>query len=107
MRIMTDTILELLSVHGIDANVKWPNDIYVAGRKICGILIEHAVRGTSLVHSIIGVGLNVNQTMFDESLPDPTSMLLETDSGELDPDLLLEELMDIFHKNIDNITYNR
>jgi hypothetical protein len=45
--------------------------------------------------------------MFDESLPDPTSMLLETDGGELDPDLLLEELMDIFHKNIDNITYNR
>lgn len=107
MGIVTDTILELLSDHGIDANVKWPNDIYVAGRKICGILIEHAVRGRSLVHSIIGVGLNVNQTMFDESLPDPTSMLLETDGEELDPDLLLEELMDIFHKNIDNITYNR
>lgn len=107
MGIVTDTILEFLSDHGIDATVKWPNDIYVAGRKICGILIEHAVRGRSLVHSIIGVGLNVNQTMFDESLPDPTSMLLETDGGELDPDLLLEELMDIFHKNIDNITYNR
>ena len=74
--IISLSVVELLAVHGIDARIKLPNDIYVNDKKICGILIEHSVLGSSLVHSIIGVGLNVNQLDFDESLANPTSMLL-------------------------------
>ena len=96
--IISKTIVEFLSRHGIDARIKLPNDIYVADRKICGILIEHSVLGSSLVHSIIGIGLNVNQTIFDESLPNPTSMLLEKGKGLDDLQSLLEELLDIFLK---------
>ncbi len=45
--------------------IKWPNDIYVDDRKIGGVLIENIVAGSNIKQSIIGIGLNVNQTFFD------------------------------------------
>jgi BirA family biotin operon repressor/biotin-[acetyl-CoA-carboxylase] ligase len=47
---------------GIDAQIKWPNDLYVRGRKIGGILIEQQLNGTTLDWSILGCGINVNET---------------------------------------------
>jgi BirA family transcriptional regulator, biotin operon repressor / biotin---[acetyl-CoA-carboxylase] ligase len=54
--------------------VKWPNDLYLGDRKIGGILIENTLRGAQISTSIIGIGLNVNQTNFDPALPNPTSL---------------------------------
>ena len=65
-----------VNVSGI--KVKWPNDIYIGREKVCGILIENAVSGNQVVHSIIGIGLNVNQQVFDKSIPNPTSMNLSS-----------------------------
>lgn len=48
-----------------DVRVKWPNDILSGSSKICGILIENILKGQLVQHSIIGIGLNVNQTSFD------------------------------------------
>lgn len=45
-------------------SIKWPNDILVQQKKICGILIENTISGQCLQHSIIGIGLNVNQLDF-------------------------------------------
>ncbi len=59
-------------------SIKWPNDIYVNNNKIAGILIEHAISSAQLDRSIIGIGLNVNQKIFSDDLPNPTSLLLET-----------------------------
>lgn len=70
------SVVDFLAEYDIDARIKWPNDIYVGNRKICGILIENALRGGRLSHSIVGIGLNVNQTVFDPSLPNPTSIAL-------------------------------
>lgn len=58
--------------------IKWPNDIYVHDKKICGILIENVFRGSSLKGSVVGIGINLNQSEF--GLPDkvPTSVVLET-----------------------------
>lgn len=67
-------VADTLADYGLEAKVKWPNDIYIADRKVCGILIEHSVLGTELTHSIIGVGLNVNQTEFRSDAPNPVSM---------------------------------
>ena len=58
-------------------SVKWPNDIYVGDKKIAGILIEHAIRARMISHSIIGIGLNLNQEQFPDNLPNPTSVWLE------------------------------
>lgn len=56
-------------------SVKWPNDIYVTDRKICGILIENSLSGAMLAHSVAGIGLNVNQDLFESPAPNPVSML--------------------------------
>ena len=59
---------------GIDTRVKWTNDIYVGDRKMVGILIEHSYSGPTLARTILGTGINVNQTEFDPALPNPISM---------------------------------
>ena len=58
--------------------IKWPNDIYFNDKKIAGILIKNEIKGMMLGTSIIGIGLNVNQTYFDKSLPNPISMKMIT-----------------------------
>lgn len=70
-------VADTLAQYGIAAQVKWPNDIYVGGRKIAGILIENDAAGSRLSRSIVGIGLNVNQMKFDPAIPNPTSMKLE------------------------------
>jgi BirA family biotin operon repressor/biotin-[acetyl-CoA-carboxylase] ligase len=54
--------------------IKWPNDIYVGNRKICGLLIENSIRAMHINHSVVGIGLNVNQETFPATLPNPVSM---------------------------------
>lgn len=54
--------------------IKWPNDIFVADRKICGILIENQILGEQLRSSLIGIGLNVNEVHFPDDLPRAVSM---------------------------------
>ena len=54
--------------------IKWPNDIYVGDKKICGVLIENRLQGRMVKDTIIGVGLNVNQTEFKSDAPNPVSM---------------------------------
>ncbi|MBO7365548.1 MAG: biotin--[acetyl-CoA-carboxylase] ligase, partial [Bacteroidales bacterium] len=58
----------------VDARIKWPNDIYVRDRKLCGMLIENGSAGEWLTYSVVGIGLNVNQTAFDPELTNPTSL---------------------------------
>jgi BirA family biotin operon repressor/biotin-[acetyl-CoA-carboxylase] ligase len=70
-------ILDLLRQEGIKTQVKWPNDMVSEGRKIGGILIENSIRGNSLSSSVVGIGLNVNQSRFAFAGGNPTSMKLE------------------------------
>lgn len=71
-------IRDVVAKYGITTHVKWPNDIYVKSNKICGILIQNTLQQSLIQYSIIGIGLNVNQHIFDPSLPNPTSILNET-----------------------------
>ena len=57
-----------------DIKIKWPNDIMVNKKKICGILIENTFRQSKIDYSIIGIGLNVNQEFFDEGVGQATSL---------------------------------
>lgn len=71
-------IRDLLAAYNITAMIKWPNDIVTPSGKIAGILIEHSILGKSIGHSVIGIGLNVNQQKFPD-FPNPaTSMAMET-----------------------------
>lgn len=58
--------------------IKWPNDIIINDKKAGGILIENVLRGSNWTHSVIGFGLNVNQTEFPDSLPNATSLQIVT-----------------------------
>lgn len=86
-------VQELLSEELPDITIKWPNDIYHADRKICGILIENEIEGDLIVSSVAGIGLNVNQTEFRSAAPNPVSMKQIT-GKEYDLDSLLENLAD-------------
>jgi BirA family biotin operon repressor/biotin-[acetyl-CoA-carboxylase] ligase len=57
-----------------DVSVKWPNDVYYRDSKIAGILIENILFQGKITQSIIGIGLNVNQTVFRSDAPNPISM---------------------------------
>ncbi len=68
-------VLDTVGDYVIRARVKWPNDILVGTQKIAGILIENLVQGAFLSQSIVGIGLNVNQTDF--AAPTATSLARE------------------------------
>ena len=52
-------------VTGLESQIKWPNDVLINGRKVCGILIESSVRGSTVDCAIIGIGINVNLRLCD------------------------------------------
>lgn len=57
-----------------DLLIKWPNDIYYKEKKIAGILIENTLQADKIKHTIIGIGLNINQTEFKSNAPNPISL---------------------------------
>lgn len=75
---VTDWLIPLVPQGKDRVRIKWPNDIYVDNKKLCGILITHRVAGDSLSASIVGIGLNINQRIFPDWVPNPTSLSLLT-----------------------------
>lgn len=71
------SVADTLRHYGIEARIKWPNDVYIGTKKTCGILIENGLSGHTVETCIVGIGLNVNQTHFD-NLPFATSMAIES-----------------------------
>ncbi len=67
-------IVNVLDRYVENVAIKWPNDIYVGDKKICGILIENTLSDSLLARSIVGVGLNVNQKRFLSDAPNPVSL---------------------------------
>ncbi len=78
--------------------IKWPNDIYFNDKKIAGVLIKNEIKGMMMGTSIIGIGLNVNQTDFDESLPNPISMKIITGKDYDLEKILLEVTESLSHR---------
>lgn len=75
-KIVALSVCDLLADLGLNPQIKWPNDILVAKQKIAGILIQNKIKGNRITHSVIGVGLNVNQIQFKEYSPKATSLQL-------------------------------
>jgi len=73
-QVTTLALRDYLLGHGVQARIKWPNDIWVEARKICGILIENTVSGGRVRESIVGIGLNLNETGWPAELPNPVSL---------------------------------
>ena len=71
--------------------IKWPNDIYVGDKKLCGILIENALCGPTIDTCIVGIGININQELFVSDAPNPVS-LKQLNGRDNDRGEILEEI---------------
>ena len=100
---LTDLLNSLIAQQKIC--IKWPNDIYVDDRKICGILVQNSIMGDKTDFSVVGIGLNVNQTVFPEELPNPVSIAEIT--GEVyQPDVILKQLLECIGERYENYRDN-
>lgn len=93
MRAVAVAIVEILR-NGFRTDsfvIKWPNDIYYNDRKLCGFIVDNLLMGDQITHSIVGVGMNVNQTNFDLDLPNPISFA-NIIGRDIDKYLLFEDL---------------
>jgi BirA family biotin operon repressor/biotin-[acetyl-CoA-carboxylase] ligase len=95
--IITLALIDVLKNYLSDLKIKWTNDIYVNDKKLVGILIENSIKGDKINHSIIGIGLNVNQINFISGAPNPVSMKQITNI-DYDTDLLLNEIINAIIK---------
>lgn len=87
-------MVDFLSIFNIQSSIsiKWPNDIYVSDRKICGTLVSTCLVGNTIASAVCGIGLNVNQREFPDWVPNPTSLNLLTGKHyDLEP--LLQQLL--------------
>lgn len=89
-------VLELINVP--ELTLKWPNDIMSYNKKIGGILIENSIKSDGNIISIVGLGLNVNQTNF-ENLPKASSLALICNST-FDKEIILLKIMENLEQNI-------
>ena len=99
------SVYETLKKYNLfDLTIKWPNDIMTEDKKISGILIENNIRGKKIKHSVIGIGININQSKF-KNLPNATSIFIET--GKLNSvETIACELQKILEKNFNLFKIN-
>lgn len=77
----------------LEADIRWPNDVLIAGKKCAGILVESAFAGNAMRHAVIGIGLNVNHESFPEPLSGmATSLRIEAGHVHLREHVLLSLL---------------
>lgn len=75
-------ILDFLTDLSIkNTHIKWPNDIYVGKQKIAGMLLENTLKNSKIEFCIAGIGVNINQTIFNEHLQQATSLQLVTNKS--------------------------
>jgi len=74
-QLVSVAIKKALDVYTSNITVKWPNDIYWNDKKLAGILIENSLQGDKIKMVVVGVGLNVNQKIFESNAPNPVSLL--------------------------------
>jgi len=82
----------LLKYLPVGLSIKWPNDIYVNDRKIGGVLIENVIVGSNIKQSIIGIGLNINQSVFDDDLKSKTISISQILQQDVNLMVLLNEI---------------
>ena len=93
-------VCETLAVFGLKPKIKWANDVYVNGKKICGILIENALKGKYIASSVVGIGLNVCNELPEDLLDIATTIFLET-GKKISVERVIETLVDFLQeKNI-------
>ena len=89
---------------GFDVSIKWPNDVVVSHKKICGILTEMGVRDGKIDYAVIGVGINVNIKEFPEEMADKATSLYLESGKEFDRSQIPGLVMEAFEKYYEKFT---
>ena len=87
----------LEAICGSIVKIKWPNDIMIGNKKIAGILIQNSLSKDKISSSIVGIGINVNQKIFEDSITNATSVAIET-GMEKDIKVVLDIIIDNLRK---------
>jgi BirA family biotin operon repressor/biotin-[acetyl-CoA-carboxylase] ligase len=88
------------NLYQLKSELKWPNDVLIGGKKYAGILTETSVQGNKFKLAVIGMGINVNQTLFQgEYNYPPTSLKLEL-KHDIDRESLLAEILNLFEEDL-------
>ncbi|MDG1135939.1 MAG: biotin--[acetyl-CoA-carboxylase] ligase [Bacteroidales bacterium] len=91
-----------LSNYNTNTSVKWPNDIYIGDKKIAGILFQNFVVGETLTYSVIGFGVNINQTKFSVKAGNPIA-LIELLKDDVNVNDILKEVLEDFKNSYESI----
>ena len=83
---------------GVDAEIKWPNDIILNKKKVCGILTEMQADVEKIHHVVIGVGINVNQEAFSKEIEQTATSLWQVTGEKWSRKLLLMHVMEAFER---------
>jgi len=89
-------VADVLKAYGVDASLKWPNDVQVDGKKLAGVLLESRIKKTGEVNLVIGIGLNVSMADTDSAIIDQpwTDLARENDNAyDLDKNRIAGELL--------------
>ena len=92
-------VCETLALCGLRPVIKWPNDIFVNGKKICGILIENSFSGSLLSSSVVGIGLNVNNRL-EKALSSIATSVWEQTGKTVETARIERTLLDFFQKGV-------
>lgn len=95
-------VYDFILSEGVECRIKWPNDIYFRDKKICGILIENILDGGAVAASIIGIGINLNQTSFPPQLLNPVSLRMLT-GVQYQLETALDKFMECFTARLQSL----
>ena len=82
--------------------IKWPNDVVIDGKKVCGILTEMYLEGNSIDHVIVGVGVNVGKQNFAPELVDKATSLEDACGQAFDRSRLLADILEVFEEEYES-----
>ncbi len=99
-KIVALAIYDFIKSLGLNAEIKWPNDILVSKQKVAGILIENTVVNSVISYSVVGIGLNVNQQEFDKNLNKASSLSILL-CKELNLNIIKTDLLACLQKRVE------
>jgi len=92
---VSDAIEEIVDV---PAKIKWPNDIVIGDKKICGILTEMSIQADYINNIVVGIGINVNNESFPDEIKDVAGSIFTQTDRKINRDVIIERVLFYFEK---------
>lgn len=100
------SVCRAISQLGLEAKIKWPNDIVIGSRKVCGILTEMVAQGQSNISVVVGIGINVNNDSFDGELSDKACSLYMESGKKFQRIDIAAAILNCFEQDYNNFCQN-